>query len=88
MLVSLLMTVPFTVEGNFTVVQIQLRTVPPNIAAVIYGVCTLTLSAKIKKRYPIFFANAILFLIACSINLATLNPKARFVKRLWLSLLN
>jgi len=69
-------------EGTFTVVQIQLRTIPPNVAGTIWAVLSLTLSGRIKRRYPIFFANAILFLVASCINLATLNPKARFVMKL------
>jgi hypothetical protein len=64
--------------GKFTVVESQLRTVPPYLVGIVWSLCLTAASHKTKQRGIYIMACALCGVAGYSINLATQDPHARY----------
>ncbi|KAF9484537.1 MFS general substrate transporter [Pholiota conissans] len=64
--------------GKYTVVQAQLRTVPPFVVAGVWVVVIITWSFKMKQRAIPIMTSVLLQVAGYAITIATKNPHARY----------
>ncbi|TEB22529.1 MFS general substrate transporter [Coprinellus micaceus] len=64
--------------GNYSVVEVQLRTVPPYIAGAVWAVANAYISSRIRIRFLPLLVSTLLAVIGYSITVATRNPHARY----------
>ncbi|KAJ7255458.1 MFS general substrate transporter [Mycena haematopus] len=75
---SLFMPTVIATLGHFTVVESQLRTVPPYLVGVVWAVITCYISLRIKQRGGPIFISAVFMVLGYAIAVATKNPHARY----------
>ncbi|KAF7370479.1 MFS general substrate transporter [Mycena sanguinolenta] len=75
---SLFMPTVIATLGNFTVVESQLRTVPPYLVGAVWAVITCYVSLRIKQRAGPIFVSAALMVVGYAIAVGTKNPHARY----------
>ncbi|KAJ7091473.1 MFS general substrate transporter [Mycena belliarum] len=64
--------------GHFTVVESQLRTVPPYLVAAVWAVIISYVSLRIKQRAVLIFASGLFMVLGYAIAIGTKNPDARY----------
>ncbi|KAJ7753116.1 MFS general substrate transporter [Mycena maculata] len=75
---SLFMPTVIATLGSYSVVESQLRTVPPYLVGAVWAVITCYVSSRIRQRAgPIFFSAAFMVL-GYAIAVGTRNPHARY----------
>ncbi|EAU82287.2 hypothetical protein CC1G_08899 [Coprinopsis cinerea okayama7 len=64
--------------GNFSVIEVQLRSVPPYLASAVWVVANAYLSARIRKRFLPLLYNMLLVVVGYTIAVSTKNSAARY----------
>ncbi|TFK23380.1 MFS general substrate transporter [Coprinopsis marcescibilis] len=64
--------------GTYTVIEVQLRTVPPYMASAVWVVLNAYISARLKMRCIPLFYNTLIVVSGYTIAVSTNNPQARY----------
>ncbi|TFK18397.1 MFS general substrate transporter [Coprinopsis marcescibilis] len=64
--------------GNYSVIEVQLRTVPPYLASAVWVVLNAYISQRMRKRFLPLLYNMILVVVGYSITVSTRNSSARY----------
>ncbi|KAJ6581668.1 MFS general substrate transporter [Mycena capillaripes] len=75
---SLFMPTVIATLGHFTVVESQLRTVPPYLVGVVWAVITSYISLRIKQRAGPIFVSGAFMVLGYAIAIGTKNSHARY----------
>ncbi|KAJ6518943.1 MFS general substrate transporter [Mycena sanguinolenta] len=75
---SLFMPTVIATLGHFTVVESQLRTVPPYLVSAVWAVITCYVSLRMKQRAGPIFVSGALMVLGYAIAVGTKNPHARY----------
>ncbi|KAG5725050.1 hypothetical protein E4T56_gene12406 [Termitomyces sp. T112] len=75
---SLFMPTVISTLGNFTVIQAQLRTVPPYVVATVWSVTVCYFSYRIRQRAAVTLFCALLMVVGYAISIGTRNSQARY----------
>ncbi|KAJ7180789.1 MFS general substrate transporter [Mycena filopes] len=75
---SLFMPTVIATLGHFTVVESQLRTVPPYLVGAVWAVITCYISVRIKQRAGPVFVSAAFMVLGYAIAVGTKNSHARY----------
>ncbi|KAJ2915768.1 hypothetical protein MD484_g4623, partial [Candolleomyces efflorescens] len=75
---SLFMPTVIRSLGNYSTIEVQLRTVPPYVCSGTWVVINAYISARIKKRFIPLLFNAMLMALGYVLSLATRNSHARY----------
>ncbi|TEB20092.1 MFS general substrate transporter [Coprinellus micaceus] len=75
---SLFMPSVIRTQGNYTTIEIQLRTVPPYVASAVWVILNAYVSARIKMRVVPLLFNAVIMVVGYAISVTTRNSKARY----------
>jgi len=75
---SLFMPTVIATLGNFSVVESQLRTVPPYVVGAVWAVVSTYTSSRIKQRAGPIFVSGLLMVLGYAIAVGTRNPHARY----------
>ncbi|KAF6744578.1 major facilitator superfamily domain-containing protein [Ephemerocybe angulata] len=75
---SLFMPSVIRTQGNYTTIEVQLRTVPPYVASAFWVILNAWISARIKMRSVPLFCNALIMAVGYIISVTTKNSKARY----------
>ncbi|TEB22552.1 MFS general substrate transporter [Coprinellus micaceus] len=75
---SLFMPSVIRTQGNYTTIEVQLRTVPPYVASAVWVCINAYISARIKSRSIPLFYNTVIMVVGYIISVTTRNSKARY----------
>ncbi|KAK7062528.1 hypothetical protein VNI00_000016 [Paramarasmius palmivorus] len=75
---SLFMPTVVATLGHYTVVESQLRTVPPYLIGGVWAVVGSYCSLRLKRRAPFVFFSSLLMVAGYAIAVGSTNPKARY----------
>ncbi|KAF7370378.1 MFS general substrate transporter [Mycena sanguinolenta] len=75
---SLFMPTVITTLGDFTVVESQLRTVPPYLMGVVWAVGTCYISLRTRQRWGPIFVAGLFLVLGYAIAVGTKNSHARY----------
>ncbi|KAJ7917548.1 MFS general substrate transporter [Mycena leptocephala] len=75
---SLFMPTVIATLGHFTVVESQLRTVPPYLVAIVWALITCYISLRIKQRAGPIFVSGVFMVLGYAIAVGTKNSHARY----------
>ncbi|KAJ7334300.1 MFS general substrate transporter [Mycena albidolilacea] len=75
---SLFMPTVIATLGHFTVVESQLRTVPPYLVSVVWALVICYISLRIKRRAALCFVCGAFMVLGYAIAVGTKNPHARY----------
>lgn len=64
--------------GKYSVIEVQLRSVPPYVVSAVWVVANAYLSSRIRLRYLPLLYNIILAVIGYAMSIATKNPRVRY----------
>lgn len=75
---SLFMPTVVATLGNYTVVESQLRTVPPYLVGAVWAIFCSYCSFRVKRRAPFILLSTLLMVTGYAIAVGTKNSKARY----------
>ncbi|KAJ3517997.1 hypothetical protein NMY22_g13843 [Coprinellus aureogranulatus] len=75
---SLFMPSVIRTQGNYSTIEVQLRTVPPYVASACWVVINSYISARIRMRSVVLFYNTLIMVVGYIISVTTRNSQARY----------